>query len=563
MPIFDDVLPVPKAKRIKARKKPGPRPKPEHLKAKAIAAKKREEARGLAKKTQRKIHYSKTALAKHTRAKERQVKKVASIDKATRVLEGEDAVVIPDELKNLPKAIKEQLADKEIVFRPHDGPQTDFLSATEREVFFGGARGGGKSFAMLVDPLRYCDNKYHSGLLLRRTMPELRDLIEQSKDLYPKAYPNARWYKQESEWRFPSGARQLFGYAETPADALRYQGQQYNWIGVDELPQYETPEIWNKLRGSLRSAHGLPLYMRATGNPGNIGSYWVKDMFIDAAPPNQAFQIKVNLPDGRTAQFARRFIPATLKDNPALLHNDDYLIMLASLPPIQRQQWLDGDWSAFDNRAFPEFNRPTHVVEPFEIPNSWPRFRACDYGYAAPAAVLWFAIDFDNNLIVYRELYERGLTADRLAAKVLELDELHTIKYGVLDSSTWAKRGDVGPSIAETMNRIGCRWRPSDRSRGSRTAGKVEVHRRLASDPILKKPRLQIMSHCPNTIRTMEMLPTDKNNPEDADTHAEDHAYDALRYGCMSRPLHRYQDANFLERFKESIPNVADSRFGY
>ncbi len=289
-------------------------------------------------------------------------------------------------------------------------------------------------------------------------------------------------------------------------------------------------------------------------------------MFIDPAMPGEPFEISITLPDGRKKTITRRFIQAKLKDNPSLMQNDDYLIMLASLPEIKRKQWLDGDWDAFENSAFPEFNRSVHIVEPFKIPNNWTRFRACDFGYSSPACVLWFAIDFDNNLTVYREYYGKGLTADKLALKVLEMDQDDSIRSAIMDASTWAKRGDVGPSLAEVMNRMGCRWRPSDKSKGSRVAGKLEVHRRLSIDPVTEKPRLQFFNTCKNLIRTLPTLPLDDLNCEDVNTHAEDHAYDALRYGCMSRPINPGQEDSFLDDMKRGVeqdPKPIDSVFGY
>ena len=553
MALFDDVLPVPKKKEKKDGLKPGCK------RVLTKAAERRYATKRDKKKAERDL--------KKAQKKLQETQKIDSEShEAQKTLRGDKTLVETNEFDSVPRKIKEFLADKEILFQPHPGPQTDFLAASEREVFYGGSRGGGKSYALLVDPLRFCGEAYHTGLLLRKTMPELRDLIEHSKKLYPKAYPGAKWREQDKEWRFPSGARQEFGYAETISDALRYQGRAYNWIGIDELPQYDSPKIWYDLRGSLRSAHGIPLYMRASGNPGNIGSHWVREMFIDPAPPGETFEITVNLPDGRKKTITRRFIQAKLKDNPSLMQNDDYLIMLASLPEVKRKQWLEGDWDAFENSAFPEFNRAIHIVEPFKIPNNWTRFRACDFGYSSPTCVLWFAIDFDNNLIVYREYYGKGLTADRVALKVLEMDQGESIRSAILDVSTWSKRGDVGPSIAEVMNRMGCRWRPSDKSKGSRVAGKLEVHRRLAIDPVAEKPRLQITNTCVNLIRTLPTLPLDEVNIEDVNTHAEDHAYDALRYGCMSRPLNPGQDDNFLEDLKhgmEQDSRPVDRIFGY
>ena len=490
--------------------------------------------------------------------------KKENLKKIENALSGKETQIVEEDvLESVPETVQDLVGEREIIFQPNDGPQTEFLAAMEQEVFYGGARGGGKSYAMLVDPLRYCHKQHHRALLLRRSMPELRDLISHSQRLYTRAFPGAKWREQEKEWRFPSGARIDFGYAENLTDVLRYQGQSYTWIGIDELPQYPTPDIYNFLRSSLRSVDPeVPVFIRATGNPGNVGSTWVKNMFVDPATPNTPFTMDIETPVGMKS-ITRRFIPAKLQDNPYLMQTDDYMIMLSSLPDIQKKQFLEGDWEAFEGSAFPEFNRAVHVIEPFEIPNNWVRFRSADWGYSSPACCLWFAIDFDNYLYVYRELYTQKVTADIFARQVLQQEYGEYMKYGVLDSSTWAKRGDVGPSIAETMIQEGCKWRPSDRSPRSRINGKLEVHKRLYVDPDIQYPGMFIFSNCTNLIRTLPLLPTDKNNPEDVDTHAEDHAYDALRYACMSRPLHPRSLQTHWNRREENGFSPVDKTFGY
>ena len=487
-------------------------------------------------------------------------KHAKNIDKS---LKGKETQLITeDQIESAPKTVQEHINQQEVIFKPNSGPQTQFLAASEREVFYGGARGGGKSYAMLIDPLRYCHKENHRCLLLRRTMPELRDLINHSQRLYSRAFPGAKWREQEKEWRFPSGAKIEFGYAENMTDVLRYQGQSYTWIGIDELPQYPSPDIYNFLRSSLRSVDpNIPVYMRATGNPGNVGSQWVKEMFVDPIDPNTAFNIEISTPTG-IKYITRRFIPAKLQDNPYLMQTDDYYAMLSSLPEVQRKQFLNGDWDAFSNAAFSEFDRDVHVVEPFEIPRGWQRFRAADWGYSSPACCLWFAIDYDNNLWVYRELYTQKITADVFARKVIDLEHGEYIRYGVLDASTWARRGDVGPSIAETMIQAGCRWRPSDRTPRSRISGKLEIHKRLKVED--KEPGIRIFSNCRNLLRTFPTLPLDDSNPEDINTHVEDHAYDALRYGCMSRPMHTsYANKTFGNSNRTTNFVPSDKIFGY
>jgi hypothetical protein len=501
---------------------------------------------------------------RETAAKSAPKKQIKNVKDVVKAIEGTaPSVVEINSLVAAPPTVQ-KYAEENVIFSPNPGPQTDFLAASEREVFYGGARGGGKSYSLLVDPLRYCSNGNHSGLILRRTMPELRDLIMHSNRLYPKAYPGAKWREQEKEWRFPSGAKIEFGYAENRQDALRYQGRAYNWIGIDELPQFPDEGILNDLRGSLRSVDlSLPEFIRATGNPGNVGSAWVKELFINPAPANTRFAAAVDTPKGKR-EITRRYIPAKLADNPYLTQSDSYLIMLSSLPEIQRRQWLDGDWDIWDGAAFPEFRKDVHVVQPFPIPKSWVKFRAADWGYSSPACVLWFAIDWDNNLYVYRELYVKQMTADKFAQRIRELEKDDgNIQFGVLDSSVWSKRGDVGPSIVETMMHEGVRWRPSDRSSNSRHAGKQEVHRRLALIPELDKPTIFFFPNCKNIIRDLPTLPLDDNDPEDVDTKANDHSYDALRYGVMSRAVNPRQ-SGWINRMVESEQyQPSDDQFGY
>ena len=545
---------------------PPPKPKkPQGLKRKKglqDELKKAKRATRLAlKKQEDKVVKAKTKLTAARLSAENKKKSLKEISQA---LDGTETTLVDEgTLDNTPDNVQELVKNQEVIFQPNDGPQTSFLASAEREVFYGGARGGGKSYAMLVDPLRYCHKAQHRALLIRRSMPELRDMITHSQRLYSRAFKGARWREQEKEWRFPSGARIEFGYAENMTDVLRYQGQSYTWIGVDELPQYPTPDVYNFLRSSLRSVDPeIPVFMRATGNPGNIGSQWVKEMFVDPSEPNKAFNVSIDTPTG-VRKISRRFIPAKLQDNPYLMQTDDYYIMLASLPEVQRKQFLEGDWSAFENSSFPEFNKTTHVVDPFEIPRGWSRFRSADWGYSSNACCLWFAIDWDNNLWIYRELYTKKITADEFAKKVLEAEQGEFMRYGVLDSSTWAKRGDVGPSIAETMIQEGCKWRPSDRSPKSRINGKLEIHKRLKVHEKDNEPTLKVFSNCVNLIRTLPLLPLDKNNPEDVDTDAEDHAYDALRYGCMSRPMHPSVMKELFQNSKEKVFKPVDRVFGY
>jgi hypothetical protein len=411
--------------------------------------------------------------------------------------------------------------------------------------------------------------------LLRHTTEELRELIWKSQEMYPKIYPGIKWSERKMQWQAPSGARLWMSYLDRDEDVLRYQGLAFSWIGFDELTQWATPFAWNYMRSRLRTpADDLPIFMRATTNPGGPGHSWVKKMFIDPAPPGKAFNATdtetgttLVYPNGHSKAgqplFKRRFVPALLSDNPYLSKTGDYETMLLSLPEHQRKQLLEGNWDIAEGAAFPEFNRAIHVVEPFDIPSNWTKFRACDYGYGSYSAVVWFAVAPSEQLVVYRELYVSKVLAKDLASMVLKAEEGDgLIRYGVLDSSCWHKRGDTGPSLAEQMILEGCRWRPSDRSAGSRVAGKNEIHRRLQIDAFTEQPRMVITSNCVNIIAQLPVLPLDKKNAEDIDTKAEDHLYDALRYGVMTRPRSSIWDYNPTSS-KTTGMTVADKMFGY
>lgn len=466
--------------------------------------------------------------------------------------------------------------EQNIIFQPNEGPQTEFLAATEREVLYGGAAGGGKTQALIADPMRYFGNKNFNGLILRRTNDELREIIWKSQELYPKAFVGAKWQEKKSQWVFPSGAKLWMTYLERDEDVLRYQGQAFSYIAFDELTQHPTPFAWNYMRSRLRTTDpDLPIFMRATTNPGGPGHGWVKSMFIDPAPPNKEFDatdLDTGLPlvypvkheKAGQALFSRRFIPASLYDNPYLSDDGAYEANLLSLPEAQRRQLLEGDWAVADGAAFQEFKLSTHVIEPFDIPEDWRRFRSCDFGYSSFSAVHWFAIDPAlETLIVYRELYVSKHTGRDLAKAVLDLEVGETISYGVLDSSCWHNRGQIGPSIAEEMISMGCRWRPSDRTNGARIAGKNRFHEVLKVDNETKAPGIIFFNTCRQIIADLPIIPSDKRGSDDIDPRfTSDHSYDSVRYGIMSRPR-AFSPFDFGRGVPEQRWKPSDNIFGY
>ena len=535
-----------------------------------------ERARRAAQKRLRAAKKKATQSTKKAEAQRDYARKLEkTIGKVEKGIKGDgSAVVDMGDLSVLPESVSELVQDSEVVFQPNAGPQEEFLAASEQDVLYGGAAGGGKSFALLADPLRYCHNPNMRGLLLRRTLDELTELIDKSRQLYTKAFPGAKFRESKSTWHFPSGATLWFTYLDRDKDVTRFQGQAFNWIGIDEITQYPTPYVWDYLRSRLRSTDPelqKALNMRCTANPGGVGGWWVKKMYIDSRTENVAFpayDIDTMKPfvwpagHERAGQplFFRKFVPARLTDNPHLMADGQYEAMLRSLPEVERKRLLEGDWDVAEGAAFPEFSRSKHVVEPFDLPTNWPRIRAADYGYASPSAVLWGAIDWDNNIWIYRELYAKHLTAEQLADKIIEAEQFDAQPhYTVLDASCWNKTG-FGPSIAEVMMRQGVRWTPSDRNR---IQGKMEVHRRLADDPYSQEPRLRIFSTCQHTIKQLAGIPLSKTNSEDVDTKAEDHAYDALRYMMMTRMSGYASIHQQLGAIKNHVHKVQDEVFGY
>ena len=517
-------------------------------KAKIAARKAVREKEKEIEKLRKKLENKKYKLKKKTEAisKVQQAEEPRKNDKA-------GTVVTESEYKNLPNKVKTLLEEQKdrIVFKPNEGPQTEFLSAPEQDVLYGGSAGGGKSYAMLVDPLRYMHIKEHRALLLRKSMPELRELIDKSRELYPKAFAGAKFREVEKIWRFPSGASLEFGYLDRDADVYRYQGQSYTWIGIDELTQYPTEFPLQYLQSRLRTTNNdIQCYIRCTANPGGVGGYWVKKRYLDPSPPNESFTGE--------DKITRRFIPARLEDNPYLAADGKYEQMLQSLPAVQRKQLLEGNWDVAEGAAFTEFDYENHCIDPFEIPRTWERVKGIDYGYAAESAVVWGAVDpQDETLIIYRELYQKGLTGEDLAKKIYDFEKEERVSVqGVLDWAAWAKTGTTGPTVGEVLSRAGHKLRRADKNR---IQGKIQIHERLKTND-KGRPKLQIFKTCPNLIREIQSIPLDPNKPEDVDTKASDHAYDALRYLIMSRPRARsvWDEMTTIKRWTPSDPT-----FGY
>ena len=445
------------------------------------------------------------------------------------------------------------MADPNLLWCPQEGPQTALLQCPIFEVFYGGARGGGKTESSIGDWLQHSSEYGEAaiGIFVRRKFKQLAEVIARTKQIFTKM--GAKYNEQRAEWKMPGGGRLKFVYLERDSDAEEYQGHNYTRVYVEEVTNFPSSGPIDKLRATLRSGSGVPVGMRLTGNPGGPGHNWVKARYIDPDPAGYkiiAESCDVVIDDvTQTVTLERVFIPSKLGDNMLLLRNDPtYVLRLRqSGSEALVKAWLEGNWDIVDGAYFSEFDENVHVLDRGIIrfaPPQTVRFRSFDWGSARPFSTGWWAIadgtwPVDNPLpfgaiFKYREWYgaagpNKGLymTADLVSKKILEMEYGERVRYAVADPAIFIRNG--GPSIAESM--AACRWRRAD---NKRLPGWEQVRQRLVGDDGV--PMMYFADNCEDTIRTLPVLQYDDTNPEDLDTDGEDHAADEIRYACMSRP---------------------------
>lgn len=448
-------------------------------------------------------------------------------------------------------------ADSNIIWKPQP-KQIEFMSRNEYEVLYGGAAGGGKSDAIIVEALRQVDNPNYRALILRKSYPQCRELIIKSLRIYKAACPDAEYNGTEHFWKFPSGAKIYFGSMPNQMSYLNYQGLSYSYIAFDELTHFTLEEYEYMISRNRADGDGLRVYIRATANPGGIGHGWVKERFITASPPNVPYTVHSEITDknGKKIKLEREriFIPSSVFDNEALLSNDPgYLANLAMLPDSQKKALLYGDWDSYEGQVFTEFrNNPdgyisklyTHVIEPFDIPRTWRRYRTFDFGYSRPFAVQWWAIDYDGRAYLYRQLYggtntpNQGLKWEprQIARKIREIeDELecgNTIT-GIADPSIWDESRGKDGTVIRMFEDEGIFF---EKGKNDRLSGKMQCHYRFAFDDE-GRPMAYIFNNCKAFLRTIPALVYDTSNVEDVNTACEDHDYDAMRYFFMANPI--------------------------
>lgn len=458
------------------------------------------------------------------------------------------------------------MTQQTVIWSPQPGPQEALIACPVFEVFYGGARGGGKTEASIGDWLEHSGRygEHAIGVFFRRKFKQLEEVVARTKVLFHQL--GAKYNEQKAEWTMPGGGRLKFRYLEKDSDAQEYQGHSYTRVYVEEATNFPSAAPINLLRGTLRSATGVPVGMRLTGNPGGPGHHWVKQRYI--TPDTRGYRVLREEFEGLGAGdprivLERVFIPSKISDN-VLLHKNDplYIARLRqSGSEALVRAWLEGNWDLVDGAFFDTWEAARHILRASEwlqrIPKYSLKFRAFDWGYARPFSCGWYAVSDGTwglpveALVKYREWYgttgkaNEGVKMDSplVAAGILQRERYlnpdqsdydhrylqESIAYGVCDPSMWIRDG--GPSIMETMAINGVSWRRAD---NKRIPGWAEMRRRMAGKGGV--PLLYFLDCCDDSIRTIPTAQVDESDPEDLDTEQEDHACDETRYACMSRP---------------------------
>lgn len=429
------------------------------------------------------------------------------------------------------------------------------------EVLYGGAAGGGKTKATVMDALARC-LQYPGTLacIFRRTYSELEDtVIAEAKRSYPPEI--ASYNVARHECVFPNGSKILFRHCAAVEDMYNYRGLEVQWLYFDELTSFEETQ-YDFIRTRLRAPKKLNVkpITRSTSNPGGIGHGWVKTRFVDVAPYMQKVKRSVYSEAlHRTQTTITQYIPALATENPFI--TQDYIFELEQKPEALRKALLYGHWDAFEGQVFVEWRndpahyrdrRFTHVIEPFEIPVHWARYMSFDHGYTKPFSCGWWAVSPDGTAYRYREWYGwdghsnvgMKISPRQIAEGIVEREEeerrdciniLRVADPAIFDKSR-------GESVAELMEPrssanlkggAGVFFEPGD---NARIAGKMQLHERLRFDKD-GYPKLYVFSDCKQFIRTIPNLPYDTKKTEDVDTDSEDHVYDETKYFLMAQPM--------------------------
>jgi hypothetical protein len=467
------------------------------------------------------------------------------------------------------------MAGEDVVWAAQPGAQEAFLECPLPEVLLEGPRGGGKTDALLMDFAQHVgkvkkegEKKGYGqdwrGILFRQTYKQLSDVILKTKKWFPRMFPSATFNSSDSRWNWPTGEILFLRYMERQDDYWNYHGQEFPWIGWEELTTWPSDECYRVMMSCWRSPYpNIPLKFRATTNPYGCGHNWVKARFCLPTLPGRMFGRTVR----ETGLPARAAIHSSLEGNQILLRaQPDYRenICAAARNPAELAAWLEGDWNIvaggmFDDLWYPQF----HVLPDIplsKIPRRWKMDRSYDHGQSAPFSVGWWAESngepirvgkrligaLPGDLIRVAEWYgwsgkpNEGLRmlstaiADGIVEREVDWEIAGRVRPGPADSSIFDDY-EPGKSVAGDMRRHGVRWVAADKGRGSRVQGWQQMRERLSGsipgrEGVREYPGLFICRRCENFLRTIPVLPRCDKNLDDVDTESEDHVADEARY---------------------------------
>lgn len=427
-------------------------------------------------------------------------------------------------------------------------PQYRFLTATQKYVGYGGARGGGKSWCVRTKAILLC--LQHPGikvLIVRRTYAELEN--NHIIPLQDALQSLAKYNDAKKRFAFANRSTIKFGYCNCDKDLGQYQGAEYDVLFLDEATQLKQEWV-TKIITCMRGVNNHPKRCYYTMNPGGESHSYFKRLFVD----------RRFTPDENPDDYL--FVPARVTDNYALMRSQpDYIRQLDNLPPKLRAAWRDGSWDIFEGAVFEEFaihpenkdRRWTHVIsaDGFRVPRGWEIHRSMDWGFRRPFSVGYWAVDYEGVIYRIAEYYgcqrdtrthesipNEGLkwNPDRVFSALREYEDNHPLLKGrdidgIADPAIWD--AEMGMSIAEYALKYNIYFTPGD---NKRVAGWMQCHYRMQFDAD-GYPRMYVLDSCKDFIRTIPALQYDDHKVEDVNTDGEDHQADELRYFCMSRPI--------------------------
>lgn len=431
--------------------------------------------------------------------------------------------------------------DINVEYNPNE-KQYIFHSSNSDEVVYGGAKGGGKSCALVMEALAYALEYPGANMyIFRETYDDLEaNIIKEWKDKVPNEL--YKYNESKHQATLINGSSVKFRYIRSYADAEGYQGRSMDWVGVDELTKHEKRSI-QELLSCLRSPKGFPPRFRGTCNPGGIGHAWVKESYIEGTNYGE------NIINDPITNNTMEFIPAKVYDNVVLMQNDpNYVKRLENLPEDKKKAFLYGDWDIFEGQHFSEFDREVHVIEPFIIPEGWYRYTASDYGLDMEAT-LWFAVDYEGTSYCYKESYKPNLIISEACSELIRVNNGDELQYRYGPPDLMGRNNTTGETTWELFSKHGWNLYKSDNRRDVGALAmkeflKVYTTRDIATGEEVKTSKLKFFKTCHNIIRTLPQLQTDDKDPNKYATepHELTHAPDALRYYCVMRNIKPEED---------------------